>query len=112
MAGNTRRLNFSADDLPKNLTLMLTFETPDAGELYKDLYPLCWSESCIYNRFHMNIDFLSNRGHQVASWRTHRQLRCLQSQHSFPCAYGRYPILTFIQYTPTPNIYTRPLLET
>lgn len=39
MAGNTRRLNFSADDLPKNLTLMLTFETPDAGELYKDLYP-------------------------------------------------------------------------
>ncbi|PPQ92006.1 hypothetical protein CVT25_004854 [Psilocybe cyanescens] len=40
MSGNFRALNFSSADLGKDITLLLMFEPPKNGVLFKDLFPL------------------------------------------------------------------------
>ncbi|KAH9475605.1 hypothetical protein JR316_0012722 [Psilocybe cubensis] len=42
MSGNSRSLNFTSSDLGKDVNLMLMFEPPSNGTLYKDLFPVCW----------------------------------------------------------------------
>ncbi|PPQ81127.1 hypothetical protein CVT25_014784 [Psilocybe cyanescens] len=42
LAGNARSLNFSSSELGKDITLLLMFEPPQNGKLFKDLFPVCW----------------------------------------------------------------------
>lgn len=39
---NAKILHFVAYDLGRHVTLMLTFQPPQSGILYKDTFPLCW----------------------------------------------------------------------
>ena len=39
---NAKILRFVAYDLGRHVTLMLTFQPPQLGILYKDTFPLCW----------------------------------------------------------------------
>ncbi|PPQ82327.1 hypothetical protein CVT25_008456 [Psilocybe cyanescens] len=54
MSGNFRALNFSSADLGKDITLLLMFEPPKNGELFKDLFPL------IYKRLSEVLTFTSS----------------------------------------------------
>ncbi|PPQ92005.1 hypothetical protein CVT25_004853 [Psilocybe cyanescens] len=42
LAGNARTLYFSANELGKDINLLLMFEPPQNGKLFKDLFPVCW----------------------------------------------------------------------
>ncbi|KAH9475688.1 hypothetical protein JR316_0011247 [Psilocybe cubensis] len=42
VTGNARQLTFRADNLGKQIDLMLVFTPPAEGKLYSDLYPVCW----------------------------------------------------------------------
>ncbi|KAH9475602.1 hypothetical protein JR316_0012719 [Psilocybe cubensis] len=42
MSGNSRSLNFTSSDLGRDVNLLLMFEPPKNGTLYKDLFPVCW----------------------------------------------------------------------
>ncbi|PPQ93362.1 hypothetical protein CVT25_014591 [Psilocybe cyanescens] len=42
LAGNVRSLNFSSSELGKDITLLLMFEPPQNGKLFKNLFPVCW----------------------------------------------------------------------
>ncbi|KAH9475689.1 hypothetical protein JR316_0011248 [Psilocybe cubensis] len=42
ITGNARKLTFVSKNLGKDIDLMLMFEPPKLGELYTDLYPVCW----------------------------------------------------------------------
>lgn len=46
--GNTRTLEFSSNNLGKEIDLLLMFTPPKVGTLYVDLFPVVWSEYSLH----------------------------------------------------------------
>ncbi|KAH9475603.1 hypothetical protein JR316_0012720 [Psilocybe cubensis] len=43
IASDFRALNFISSDLGEHVYLLLVFDAPNGGTLYKDLFPVCWT---------------------------------------------------------------------